>query len=339
MKEVLDFIVIGAQKAGTTSLFEYLRRHPELSVPAGKEAPYFSHDDVWRGGWDNYMSQTFASFDPTRKWGTVTPQYMVGGLYQAAFTGTSTLDHDERTVPLRIRQRLPQVRLIAILRDPVERARSHHQMAVMNGFELRSFDEAIEELLRADSLAQSRAHPRETTGYVTWGEYGRILSGYLDVFPHEQVLVIFTEELGRSPEGLLRRVHEFLDVSPDFIPDNIGSRYRVGGAERRLSWLSPSEGRWPSPYGAVRRAVTGNRTARVLWRHVPEITRKRIGHGIEQGLYKLDLWNRRDHAPTAVNNLKPANLARLQTHFAQDADRLTALLGDVPPWLASLEHE
>jgi hypothetical protein len=336
MKEVLDFIVIGAQKAGTTSLFEYLRRHPELCLPAGKEAPYFSHDEVWGRGWENFMGENFASFDPTHKWGTVTPQYMVGGVYEATVPpGAADPHRDERTVPLRIHERLPHVRLVAILRDPVERARSHHRMAFMNGFERRSFDEAIHELLRPDSLLQARRCPQERTGYVTWGEYGRILAGYLDVFPREQVLVVFTEDLERVPEQVLRRVHAFLDVTPDFIPDNLGTRYRVGRTERRFSWLSPSEGFWPRPYQAVKRAVTDNRAARGLWYALPEAGRKRINRRIDHRLYQLDLWNRRDRASNDTGALTLATLIKLRAHFAQDTDQLTALLGDAPPWQAS----
>ena len=83
--------------------------------------------------------------DPRRKWGTVTPHYMVGGKYQSSDnpnTGNRTSD-GERTVPLRIHECLPDVRLIAILRDLVERARSHHKMTSMMGLDSCSFDTAI----------------------------------------------------------------------------------------------------------------------------------------------------------------------------------------------------
>ena len=59
MKQSLDFIVIGAQKSGTTTLFEYLRRHPELFLPSGKEAPFFSHDSEWNEGWSEYVRHYF----------------------------------------------------------------------------------------------------------------------------------------------------------------------------------------------------------------------------------------------------------------------------------------
>jgi len=334
LKETLDFIVIGAQKAGTTSLFEYLKLHPELCLPVDKEAPYFSHDDVYARGWDHYMRNTFAIADPAHKWGTVTPHYMVGGIYDAATTpGMASGRYDERTVPLRIHERLPDVRLVAILRDPIERARSHHRMALMHGYEWRSFDEAIDELLRPDSLEHSRRHPSESTGYVTWGEYHRILTGYFDVFPREQILILFTEELDRAPAQFLRRVHEFLDVQPDFIPHNLGTRYRPGGGERRFSWLSPDKDSWPRPYGIIRRAVTRNPATRALWHVLPKASQDRIERGFAHALYRLDLWNRRGVGSTA--DLAPSTLARLRKHFAQDVDQLTALIGEAPPWQTS----
>src|SRR5262249_10341775 len=79
-KEVLDFIVIGAQKSGTTTLFEYMRRHPELCLPVAKEVPYFSNDTRYREEWTTYLRKAFPFSDPECRWGTVTPQYMCGGI-------------------------------------------------------------------------------------------------------------------------------------------------------------------------------------------------------------------------------------------------------------------
>ena len=84
MKHVLDFIVVGAQRSGTTSLFAYLRQHPEIVVPAGKEVPYFTHARH-QVSWEEYMRRLVGSADPDMRWGTVTPQYMVGGLYRPAW--------------------------------------------------------------------------------------------------------------------------------------------------------------------------------------------------------------------------------------------------------------
>ncbi len=314
VKDSLDFIIIGAQKAGTTSLFEYIRSHPELCLPSRKEAPFFSHDVVRARGWADYMRKTFALADPGTKWGTVTPSYMVGGVYDGARS-------DERTVPLRIRERLPDVRLIAILRDPVERARSHHQMAVMTGIERRTFDQAIEQLLHPSAMKRSRELPEETNGYVAWGEYGRILGGYFDVFPREQIVVVFTDELEREPERVVSRLQDFIGVAADYVPDNIGERYRTGATRRRIKWLQPH---------AAQESVASSRLLRGLWHSLPERGRRHIDDGFMRTAYSLDLWNRQSRSPG--NDPAAVTLQRLKEHFACDSDRLAALLNTTLPW-------
>ncbi len=107
MKQGLDFIVIGAQKSGTTTLFEYLRGHPELYLPPGKEAPFFSHEEVWKDGWGEYVRRNFpgAGEAGDRLWGTVTPHYMYGALFDA--TPDLPAEKAVRIVPERIAAHSP----------------------------------------------------------------------------------------------------------------------------------------------------------------------------------------------------------------------------------------
>jgi Sulfotransferase domain len=322
MKQQLDFIVIGAQKSGTTSLFEYMRRHPDLCLPAAKEVPYFSHDANYGRDWAEYLRKAFPFADPDRKWGTVTPHYMYGGIHDA--TGQSDgspTESDERTVPLRIRDRLPDVRLIAILRDPVQRARSHHAMAALNGWDPRPFSQAVQELLEPDALVSARRMPDETTGYVVWGEYGRILAGYLQTFAPEQLLVLFTSELRDEPESVLRRVFKFLGVDDRFVPDNLGTNYREGGASRRFRWLD---------LNLVQAGASSNSLARRLWHALPEPARRRVDRRFDRINYLVGLWNRRSTPPGPEHEAE-ADLA-LREHYAHDSARLAELLGVAPPW-------
>lgn len=323
MKQNLDFIVIGAQKAGTTSLFEYLRRHPELCLPAAKEVPYFSHDANYGRDWGEYLRRAFPFADPSCRWGTVTPQYMVGGIYDAAPSpGGAITASDERTVPGRIHRWLADVRLIAILRDPVARARSHYAMAALNGWEDRSFSKAVEELLAPDALISARRVPRETSGYVTWGEYGRILAGYLEVFHREQLLVLFTAELAEQPEAVLRRVFQFLAVDPDFVPANLGTSYRQSGSARRLRWLDLNH---------LQAAASSSRRASTLWHAIPEPARRRVDRQFDRMNYALELRNRRT-GPTGGGPSDDETVRALQEHYARDATRLAGLIGVVAPW-------
>lgn len=328
-KELLDFIVIGGEKCGTTSLFEYLRRHPELCLPPGKGGGYFSNDDKYRQGWTEFLRKNLPDADPALQWGNVTPMYMFGGAARnTGHPSTNTGDRstpaavtDVRTVPLRIREQLPDVRLIAILRDPVQRARSHHAMAFFEGWETRPFDQAIEELLQPAALEAARREIHEITGYVVFGEYGRILGGYLDVFPREQLLVLFLSDLEADPHSVLRRIFEFLGVDADFVPDNVGVRYLAGTASRRIQWLD---------LYAFQSAVSSNTLARRTWHSLPERTRRQLDAQYQHIKLRTWLWNRRPSVRPTEGDTETER--RLRTHFEADAVRLANLLGVTPPW-------
>jgi hypothetical protein len=328
MKDKLNFIIIGAQKSGTTSLFEYLRRHPDITMPAKKEAPYFTEEPTYSRGWNAFMQKTFSSADETTQWGTASPQYMAGGLVEDPNIPRPTGPSDESTVPSRIAAQLPDVRLVAVLRDPIDRARSHHRMAHMNGLDKRSFEEAINELLSPEMLESSRKEPREINSYVTWGEYGRILSGYLEVFQQSQLLVVFTEELQASPEQVLQRIQSFIGVQYDFVPDNIGARYRVGATTRKIPWLTGNSKFRPS---RLRAALGQVPAARRVWHSLPKAMRRSVEQFLDQVIYRIDLWNRRTNIDS--RNEDSDSVGRLRAHYEADGRHLAEILGESIPWL------
>ncbi len=337
-KQELDFIVIGAQKSATTTLFQYLRHHPEVALPAGKEAPFFSHDAVYERGWEPYLQALVRDggmTDPERRWGTVTPQYMVGGVLNPR-SAKAAREYDARTVPRRMHAQLPRVRLLAVLRDPVARAISHYGMTVRTGAERRSFDEAIEQLLEPAALEAARARPIEPTSYIVRGEYGRILEAYLEVFEREQLLVLFTDEFEREPRELLARVHRFIGVREDFVPPNLGERYLVGRPQQRFDWRQP--GTWfspsspMSPQGALRglRRVPG---AQALWHTLPFDGQRRLLRPYQRLAGRTVARSRRRSAGAAPQAAPSAEtIVRLREHFAADAERLQALLGGTAPY-------
>jgi sulfotransferase family protein len=318
----LDFIVIGAQKAGTTSLFEYMRRHPELHLPPGKEKPFFSHNDVYSRGWEEYAADVFFEAPPDRLWGKATPWYMAGGPLSngVALPDDSPPGDREAVIPSRIRSTVPSAKLIAILRDPVARCVSHYRMRVLAGQETRPFDQAVAELLTPEALADARRFP-ERASYVTWGEYGRILSGYYEVFPADQILVTFTDELEQRPTELLARIFRFLGADSAFTPANLDVRYRKGGAARRIGWLrSPSE---------LEKAVVRQPVVRSIWGAVPRPLQARIELRLRELNYRLELWNRRGGQRTEV---APSTLAALREHYEEDRERLERLIGSHAGW-------
>jgi hypothetical protein len=199
----------------------------------------------------------------------------------------------------------------------------------MNGWEERPFEQAVAELLAPEQLEAARRVPEERTGYVVWGEYGRILEGYLDVFPREQLLVLYTTELAADPAGTVRRVFEFLDVAPDYVPDNLGINYRTTAEQRRVSWLDLS---------AAQAAMARSSVARRAWRALPERTRRRANSGFDAANYLTELWNRRTGAPAGGNGTAGGTatdddvLGPLRAHYAADAERRHDRTGDPPPW-------
>ncbi|MCP9488895.1 MAG: sulfotransferase [Solirubrobacteraceae bacterium MAG38_C4-C5] len=125
-----------------------------------------------------------------------------------------TGDADVPEIARRIRAAVPDVRLIALLRDPVKRALSHHRMATLRGQEHRTFDDAARASVVPEALDEARRAPTETTSYVVQGEYARILGAYLAVFPRERLHVALTADLAEDPLATMRAIFAFLGVEP-----------------------------------------------------------------------------------------------------------------------------
>lgn len=220
----LDFIVIGAQKAGTTTLWHHLRGHPSIWMPPRKEEPFFCSAQSRRpGAFDEYMATHFGAADGEALLGKATPQYMMG---------SERLSVEE--IAEQISTTLPGVRLIALLRDPIERAASHHRMSVRRGWESRSLEAALASQLEPAQSAIGREQPTETNSYVAQGEYGRVLRAYRRFLPAEQLHVEMTSNLDRDPAGVLDRALTFLSLPTGYRPPRLGARYHRGGTEALL---------------------------------------------------------------------------------------------------------
>lgn len=196
------FLVIGAQKGGTTALYAYLRWHPAITGPSWKEVSFFDRH-WWRGeAW--YRGQ-FPLRTGESLLGEASPSYLFHPL-----------------APERARLLVPDVKLIALLRNPVDRAYSQYQHEVALGREPLSFEDALAaeegrtrgevERLVADPRAFSRAWWDHT--YAARGRYAEQLERWLAVFPHEQLLVVATEELGERPAETYASILAFLGAAP-----------------------------------------------------------------------------------------------------------------------------
>lgn len=214
----LDFIVIGAQKAGTTSFYNYVRSHPEIFLPASKDSPFFCNDDKYKEGWEAYAKNRFRGAGSEQKWGKVTAHY------------AGYIMH----TPRRMRETMPGAKIVALLRNPIDRAFSHHQMQVYRNAETRSFREAVDDLLQDKALTKGRqirrsgysiGHEAERWCYLTWGEYGRILDRYLTYFEKDQIRIYYTCNLASQPEMVVQDFFSYVGVNDNFIPEGIYEKY------------------------------------------------------------------------------------------------------------------
>ena len=295
----LDFLIIGAQKCATTALFEHLKHHRGICMPREKEVPFFAGKDYRDTEWKAFASAHFGLADE-RLWGKATPQYM----------------GDPRAAA-RIHALMPDIKLVAILRDPIERSWSHYQMARRRGTEARSFDQAIEPLLAADFRAgeelpsHASGYESEADYYLAWSEYGRALRPYYERFPASNILVLYAEELDTQPEATLDRLLAFLGLEPGFRPDSLGERIHQGGSGNKI------------PEG-LRHWLRDRGWLYALWQRLPAERRGELRFRYEQ-------WNVKRSSRQAPG-MPEMTRARLRSYFAKDLAQLTQLPVASPPW-------
>ncbi len=217
MKREVDFLIIGAMKSGTTSLFRYLQEHSQIFMVPGKEVDFFSNDDNFSKGLDWYINRHFDQKRSSQLWGEASPQYMCFNY-----------------VPERIHSLFPNVKLIAILRNPIDRAFSHYRMAKRREKVNSSFKVCIQYLIRRGKINDEKNIDLEKE-FIMFGEYGRILLNYLNYFSKKSIKITFTENLRDDPIAVMKEIYNFLSIREEFNMDVIGKRFHVGGEKRFVS--------------------------------------------------------------------------------------------------------
>jgi hypothetical protein len=191
-----NFLIIGALRSGTTSLARYLGAHPDVFMASQKEVRYF--DRRFQRGLAWYRRQ-FADVTTQSAVGESTPGYMY-----------------EEVALSRMEETVPDARLIAILRNPVDRAYSHYWLNRARGTEVLEFSAALE----AEELRLERSGPRY--GYADQGSYLRYLRRVSDHFPRASLLTILFEDLRDDPTETYRSVCRFLGIDAGYVPANLG---------------------------------------------------------------------------------------------------------------------
>jgi hypothetical protein len=226
-----DFIVIGAQKAGTTSLFHYLDDHPQVYLHPKKELAFFARPDQ-RDDPSKY-AEFFRRAPADAVLGDISTQYAKHPLWQGVAPAIATL--------------LPQVRLIYMVRHPVKRAFSHYHHEVLGGHDLPPLDEEV----------------RRNPIYIQISSYYMQLEHYLPHFDPEQILIVPMEEMFADQRSWVRRIFMHIGCDPDYVPTNLEKRSNVSEERvqitpiiRKIQNSRPYRAvRWRLPSGLKRRVV------------------------------------------------------------------------------------
>ncbi len=194
----ISFVIGGAQKSGTTALYQYLGGHPQLYLSYQKELHIFDKDVRYqralKHGWEIYHKHFVERMDG-QICGEATPAYMYN--YKAA---------------MRMWNYNPEMKWLIVLRDPLNRAYSHWNMSVQRGHEYLSFGEAIRNKPERLSAALSHQHPQKS--YVDRSFYCEQIRRVWYYFGKDQVKIIKSERLRERPHEILSDVWAFLGVEP-----------------------------------------------------------------------------------------------------------------------------
>lgn len=216
-----NFFIVGAAKAGTTSLYNYLKLHPEVYFSPIKEPHFFSKDIRLENMREEFRKNVQSDISNYLKNSLGSPRHgaFVRNIdhYTQLFSlvknekriGESSVSYLFSTLAARqIKHFNPDAKIIIILREPVERAFSHYLMDLRIGYEKAGFFEAVNADIQKERRGWGQSHL-----YVELGLYYEQVKRYMDVFSPSQIKLILHDDFKNSPEELLSDLYSFLGIS------------------------------------------------------------------------------------------------------------------------------
>lgn len=205
-----NFIIIGAQKAGTTSLFQYLKQHPQVYMSPIKEPQFFALD----GARLDFRGPYLKSVNIIKNIEAYKSLFHGVSDEKAIGEGSTWYLYSQRA-PERIRSNIPDVKLIAMLRHPADRAYSNFLHCIRLGIEpLIDFEQALRD--EETRLSSRWGHPWY---YTRKGFYYSQLKRYFQKFDVDQIRVYLYEDFKANPTLIIHDISRFLEIDQTFVPD------------------------------------------------------------------------------------------------------------------------
>lgn len=292
-----NFLILGAAKAGTTSLHHYLGQHPDVFVSAMKEPKYFALKDEplnFQGPSQFINQSSVTTFDAYC-------DLFRGVTHEVAIGEASPLYLYSEKAPGRIKETLPQAKLIVILRNPVDRAFSSYAHLLREGFETLAFEQS---LLEESERIRDRWAP--LWYFKSKGFYGEQIKRYTDLFPKEQLKIYLFEDLCENPMGVVQDIFSYIGVDPSFEPDL--TMKNVSGIPKNV---------------ALQRLLTRENPLKTIGKNLlPKQFRKKLSAQVQRSNL------------AAKPKLKPETRAELLDLYREDIQRLQDLIDrDLSAWL------
>jgi hypothetical protein len=293
-------VVVGAPRSGTTSLFFYLKQHPDIFLPVRKELHYFSYDLLKENANGPGDQGALASLCATRE-EYETHYASVGAAKVIGEVSPSYLYFSEASE--RIHSELSEVKIIALLRNPVDKAFSQYMHLVRENRETLSFYEALMAETHRWKLGWS-----DIWRYAESSLYSERIKKYISVFGANNTKIILFDDLASAPDTVMSDLFEFLEVDTSFRPDTSKVYLRSG---RPRSKLAAEFFAKPNPLKTVARKL------------IPE----RIRVPIRLALLDANIGDK--------GEIDDTSKAYLQSYFYDDIVELEKVVGRKTGWIGT----